>query len=231
MVECPPCQGGCREFRISSTAPHFPFGTACAAGALSRGCSSMAELQPSKLATWVRFPSPAPSSPRRRRKTALSSRRRFLLWQKSSPAHGPLRCGLPLRIRTCSDAIFYGAGRGPYDSAHCAQFATMILLCKSRPSSLNAPSRRPTRFDYRLAPSQSRCSVKPPHLRVVSRCAACCPPKHTLPFRCPFASELVLMRFFYGAGRRNGKNEDSTKTGETIGPKLELAIHFNPAPK
>jgi hypothetical protein len=25
------------------------------------GCSSMVELQPSKLATWVRFPSPAPS--------------------------------------------------------------------------------------------------------------------------------------------------------------------------
>ena len=25
------------------------------------GCSSMAELQPSKLATWVRFPSPAPA--------------------------------------------------------------------------------------------------------------------------------------------------------------------------
>jgi hypothetical protein len=29
-----------------------------------RGCSSMVELQPSKLATWVRFPSPAPA-PRR----------------------------------------------------------------------------------------------------------------------------------------------------------------------
>ena len=27
-----------------------------------RGCSSMAELQPSKLAMWVRFPSPAPGS-------------------------------------------------------------------------------------------------------------------------------------------------------------------------
>lgn len=27
------------------------------------GCSSMAELQPSKLATWVRFPSPAPKAP------------------------------------------------------------------------------------------------------------------------------------------------------------------------
>jgi hypothetical protein len=26
-----------------------------------RGCSSMVELQPSKLATWVRFPSPAPT--------------------------------------------------------------------------------------------------------------------------------------------------------------------------
>jgi hypothetical protein len=26
------------------------------------GCSSMVELQPSKLATWVRFPSPAPNS-------------------------------------------------------------------------------------------------------------------------------------------------------------------------
>ena len=25
-----------------------------------RGCSSMVELQPSKLVTWVRFPSPAP---------------------------------------------------------------------------------------------------------------------------------------------------------------------------
>ena len=27
---------------------------------LAGGCSSMAELQPSKLVTWVRFPSPAP---------------------------------------------------------------------------------------------------------------------------------------------------------------------------
>ncbi len=27
---------------------------------LERGCSSMVEFQPSKLATWVRFPSPAP---------------------------------------------------------------------------------------------------------------------------------------------------------------------------
>lgn len=27
-----------------------------------RGCSSMVELQPSKLTTWVRFPSPAPIS-------------------------------------------------------------------------------------------------------------------------------------------------------------------------
>ena len=27
-----------------------------------RGCSSMVELQPSKLATWVRFPSPAPAT-------------------------------------------------------------------------------------------------------------------------------------------------------------------------
>ena len=28
----------------------------------SSGCSSMVELQPSKLITWVRFPSPAPYS-------------------------------------------------------------------------------------------------------------------------------------------------------------------------
>ena len=28
-----------------------------------RGCSSMVELQPSKLNTWVRFPSPAPNDP------------------------------------------------------------------------------------------------------------------------------------------------------------------------
>lgn len=27
-----------------------------------RGCSSMVEFQPSKLATWVRFPSPAPNT-------------------------------------------------------------------------------------------------------------------------------------------------------------------------
>ena len=27
---------------------------------ISRGCSSMVERQPSKLVTWVRFPSPAP---------------------------------------------------------------------------------------------------------------------------------------------------------------------------
>jgi hypothetical protein len=28
-----------------------------------RGCSSMVELQPSKLVAWVRFPSPAPCAP------------------------------------------------------------------------------------------------------------------------------------------------------------------------
>ncbi|CCQ74624.1 protein of unknown function [Magnetospira sp. QH-2] len=40
------------------------FGTGCRrAAGLVRGCSSMVELQPSKLATWVRFPSPAPSAP------------------------------------------------------------------------------------------------------------------------------------------------------------------------
>ncbi len=35
----------------------------CARDTMSqqRGCSSMVELQPSKLATWVRFPSPAPN--------------------------------------------------------------------------------------------------------------------------------------------------------------------------
>ena len=29
-----------------------------------RGCNSMVEFQPSKLATWVRFPSPAPTNVR-----------------------------------------------------------------------------------------------------------------------------------------------------------------------
>ena len=42
----PPCQGGGRE-----SEPRLPL--------QKRGCSSMVELQPSKLATWVRFPSPA----------------------------------------------------------------------------------------------------------------------------------------------------------------------------
>ena len=48
-----PCQGECREFE-SRLPLHFQ------AGWLECGCSSMVELQPSKLATWVRFPSPAP---------------------------------------------------------------------------------------------------------------------------------------------------------------------------
>ena len=39
------------------------------------GCSSMAELQPSKLATWVRFPSPAPAK-------TLSNGQGFLIPQK-----------------------------------------------------------------------------------------------------------------------------------------------------
>ena len=45
--------------RISSTAPLFSLHRLCGRSS-SRGCSSMAEFQPSKLATWVRFPSPAP---------------------------------------------------------------------------------------------------------------------------------------------------------------------------
>ena len=52
-----------------------------ALGCVGRGCSSMVELQPSKLATWVRFPSPAPIGGRggrvaeggRFRKPALAS--------------------------------------------------------------------------------------------------------------------------------------------------------------
>ncbi len=49
----PPCQGGGRE-----SEPRLPLH-------FLRGCSSMAELQPSKLATRVRFPSPAPSAIKR----------------------------------------------------------------------------------------------------------------------------------------------------------------------
>ena len=48
----PPCQGGGRESE-SRLPLHSPF-EMC-------GCNSMVEFQPSKLATWVRFPSPAPT--------------------------------------------------------------------------------------------------------------------------------------------------------------------------
>ena len=47
----PPCQGGGRESE-SRLPLQLPI-EAC-------GCNSMVEFQPSKLATWVRFPSPAP---------------------------------------------------------------------------------------------------------------------------------------------------------------------------
>ena len=46
----PPCQGGGRE-----SEPRLPL--------QFRRCNSMVEFQPSKLATWVRFPSPAPYAP------------------------------------------------------------------------------------------------------------------------------------------------------------------------
>ncbi len=46
----PPCQGGGRE--SESRLPLQSIETC--------GCNSMVEFQPSKLATWVRFPSPAP---------------------------------------------------------------------------------------------------------------------------------------------------------------------------
>ena len=55
----PPCQGGGRE-----SEPRLPLH-------FLRGCSSMAELQPSKLATRVRFPSPAPSAIHRTRGFAV----------------------------------------------------------------------------------------------------------------------------------------------------------------
>ena len=55
----PPCQGGGRE-----SEPRLPLH-------FLRGCSSMAELQPSKLATRVRFPSPAPSAIHRARGFAV----------------------------------------------------------------------------------------------------------------------------------------------------------------
>src|SRR5271169_3799373 len=57
------------------------------------GCSSMVELQPSKLVTWVRFPSPAPN-PSQAHNPALWGR-----WIKSSdpqPTFPPLPApGLP----------------------------------------------------------------------------------------------------------------------------------------
>ena len=43
-----------------------------------RGCSSMVERQPSKLAAWVRFPSPAP------RKNALRMGRMYIEIQKNT---------------------------------------------------------------------------------------------------------------------------------------------------
>src|SRR5271156_6487618 len=51
--------------RFESYPLHQRFGIAARSQGSSRwvecGCSSMAELQPSKLAMWVRFPSPAPA--------------------------------------------------------------------------------------------------------------------------------------------------------------------------
>jgi hypothetical protein len=42
-----------------------------------RGCSSMVELQPSKLVAWVRFPSPAPNE---RNKPSQSDNDVWLWW-------------------------------------------------------------------------------------------------------------------------------------------------------
>ena len=66
----PPCQGGGRGFdpRLALSASPIPmmpatinFILSCAGIACytTCGCSSMVEHQPSKLDTWVRFPSPA----------------------------------------------------------------------------------------------------------------------------------------------------------------------------
>ena len=43
------------------------------------GCSSMVEFQPSKLAAWVRFPSPAPEKPSKRLGFFISKNRREVI--------------------------------------------------------------------------------------------------------------------------------------------------------
>ena len=61
--------GGVAEWLKATDCKSVPTGTKVRillpppfeAGRETRGCSSMVELQPSKLATWVRFPSPAPN--------------------------------------------------------------------------------------------------------------------------------------------------------------------------
>src|SRR5208282_2876991 len=61
------CIDGVRRYlvRRNGYPLHQRFGIAARSQGSSRwvecGCSSMAELQPSKLAMWVRFPSPAPA--------------------------------------------------------------------------------------------------------------------------------------------------------------------------
>ena len=75
------------------------------------GCSSMAELQPSKLATRVRFPSPAPEKVIAKEKRR-SQERRFCYFPAFSPAEKFCRytkktCALCAGVLHCFRSIFF----------------------------------------------------------------------------------------------------------------------------
>ena len=90
------------------------------------GCSSMVEHQPSKLDTWVRFPSPAPASEEARIAPSL-----FLLKSKPSEAGLILGGRWKERIRSFRFPAGSGAMRASPDVAGMAGLEPTISESKS----------------------------------------------------------------------------------------------------
>ena len=104
------------------------------------GCSSMVEFQPSKLAAWVRFPSPAPC-----RICALSSVDRVPGYEPVGRRFESFRARQKHRIpnRGCGVFVFL-------------QGASLSRITKSRPCH---PAHRATRFACRPAASRSAAKL------------------------------------------------------------------------